>query len=186
LRTKLFFLFLLIPFVVVLMNMIYPAVACMKSRIYEITRDHISKHETDPSETVYFSEKEMAGAEWKEEKEFILNGCSYDIIKVDLKNGQKYYRCYADKKDIIINSILTFSGFFVTKKVYAWRHFTLPFQHTKLIKTSGLFIFSDAGQPGPLSFYMKPESDYFRRLKNACDLSVIIPPPEESVLPYQL
>lgn len=181
-RTKLFFLFLLLPFVIVLMNMIYPVVSSIKSRIYEITRDHISKHRTDPSETVYFSEKDLANAEWKEEKEFTLNGFSYDIIKIDLKNGQKQYQCYMDKKDIVLNSILKFSGFFVTKKVDVWRHFTLPSQHTKLIKASGFFIFSDAGQPEPFSFYSKPESDYFKRLKNAYDLSVIIPPPEESCI----
>ncbi|GEN76077.1 hypothetical protein CHA01nite_18170 [Chryseobacterium hagamense] len=161
------------------MNMIYPAVSSIKSRIYEITRDHISKHGTDPSETVYFSEKQMANAEWKEEREFVLHGFSYDIIKVDLKNGQKYYQCYVDKKDIVLNSILKLSGFFVTKKVCAWRHFTLPAQHTKLIKASGFFIFSGTGQPELFSFYRNPESDYFKRLKNTCDLSVIIPPPEE-------
>lgn len=179
---KLFFAFLFIPFLIVLMNMVYPAISYIKGELYKSTRYHILNHRTGTSETVSFSEKELIHAEWKEEKEFILNGFSYDIIKIDLKNGQKCYHCYFDKKDIVINSILKFSGFFVTKKVDAWRHFNIPVQHKKIIKTSGFHIFSDSGQPDLFTFCFKPESDYLNRLENTYDLSVIIPPPEESFI----
>lgn len=83
---------------IVLMNMIYPFVSYIKTKIYETTQYHILNHKLDAAETIYFSEKEIVNAEWKEEKEFTLNGFSYDIIKVDLKNGEKYYHCYFDKK----------------------------------------------------------------------------------------
>lgn len=168
------------------MNTVYPAVSYIKGALYKSTQYHILNHGTGTSETVSFSEKELINAEWKEKKEFVLNGFSYDIIKVDLKNGQKYYRCYVDKKDIVINSILKFSGFFVTKKVYAWRHFNLPVQHKKVIKTSGFFIVSGSGQPDLFTFCFKSESDYLNRLENTYDLSVVIPPPEESSSPEKL
>ncbi|WP_294300545.1 hypothetical protein [uncultured Chryseobacterium sp.] len=161
------------------MNMIYPVIAYIKNEGYERTQDHISKHKTDTSGSVYFSEKEIANAEWKEEKEFILNGFSYDIVKVDLKNGQKQYQCYVDRKDIILNSILKFSGLFVSKKVYAWRHFSLPFQNKKIIKTSGFFMLMDVGQLLFLIFNLTSEPYYFKRFENSYSRSVSIPPPEE-------
>ncbi len=139
----------------------------------------MSKYNINTSEAVYFSEKDLANAEWKEEKEFILNGFSYDIIKVDLKNGQKQYQCYVDKKDIVLNSILKFSGLFASKKVYAWRHFSLPFHNKKIIKTSGFFMFPDSGQLPLFTFDFTSEPDYFKRFENSYSRSVSIPPPEE-------
>ncbi len=139
----------------------------------------MSKYNINTSEAVYFSEKDLANAEWKEEKEFILNGFSYDIIKVDLKNGQKQYQCYVDKKDIVLNSILKFSGLFASKKVYAWRHFSLPFHNKKIIKTSGFFMLMDVGQLLFLTFNLTSEPYYFKRFENSYSRSVSIPPPEE-------
>ncbi|WP_123906849.1 MULTISPECIES: hypothetical protein [unclassified Chryseobacterium] len=176
---KLFFIFLFIPFMIVLMNMIRPVISSIKKEIYERTQYHILNHKFDESETVYFSEKDLLKAEWKEEKEFTLNGFSYDIIKVDHKNGEKYYHCYFDKKDIVIHSILKFSGFFVTKKIYAWRYFNSPFQHKKIIKTSSFFTFFEAENLHLFTFYFRSTSDYLKRLENTYYLSVIIPPPEE-------
>lgn len=162
------------------MNMIHPVISDIKSEIYKRTQDRISAHKTDLSGDVYFSEKEMANAEWKEEKEFILNGVSYDVIRVGLKNGRKQYQCYVDKKDIVLNSILKFSGLFVSKKVNAWRHFSLPFQNKKIIKTSGFFTFP--GSEGWLlfTFGFTSEPDYFKRFENTYCRSVSIPPPEEN------
>ncbi|WP_294333215.1 hypothetical protein [uncultured Chryseobacterium sp.] len=177
---KLFFIFLFLSLIVVLMNMIYPVISCIKHEVYERTQDHMSKYNINTSEAVYFSQKDLANAEWKEEKEFILNGFSYDIIKVDLKNGQKQYQCYVDKKDIVLNSILKFSGLFASKKVYAWRHFSLPFHNKKIIKTSGFFMFPDSGQLLLFTFDFTSEPDYFKRFENSYSLSVFIPPPEES------
>lgn len=164
---------------IVLMSMVYPAVSHIKTEIYERTQYHIQNHELDDTETVYFSEKDILNAEWKEEKEFVLNGFSYDVIKIDLKNGEKYYHCYFDKKDVVIHSILKFSGFFVTKKVYAWRHFNLPVQNKKIIKTSSFFTFFETAQFHLFTFYFRLKSDYFNRLENTYYLSVIIPPPEK-------
>ncbi len=167
---------------IVLMNMIYPFVSYIKTKIYETTQYHILNHKLDAAETIYFSEKEIVNAEWKEEKEFTLNGFSYDIIKVDLKNGEKYYHCYFDKKDIVIHSILKFSEFFAAKKIGAWRHFNSPFQHKKIIKTSSFFTFFEAEKLHFFTFYFRPKSDYLKRLKNTYYLSVIIPPPEKSFI----
>jgi hypothetical protein len=56
-----------------------------------------------------FLRKDLAEAEWREEKEFTLDGFSYDVITISIVNGEKTYFCYIDKKDIIINSLLDFS-----------------------------------------------------------------------------
>jgi len=163
------------------MNRIYPCVSYIKKEIYESTQYHILNHQFDETETVYFSEKEIVNAEWKEEKEFILNGFSYDVIKVNHKNGEKYYHCYSDKKDIFFNSILKLSGIFATKKIYAWRHFNLPLQNKKIIKTSSFFAALETEGFHLFASYFLLIPDYLERSENTYDLSVIIPPPEHVV-----
>ncbi|GAA4149690.1 hypothetical protein GCM10022217_01950 [Chryseobacterium ginsenosidimutans] len=161
--------------------MIHPVVSYIKSEVYEKTQYHILKHTFNTSETICFSEKDLMKAEWKEEKEFTLNGFSYDVIDINFINGTKYFYCYLDKKDIVLNSILKFSGFFVTKKVYAWRHFEVPLQREKLMKTSNSFAFLSCEELWSFNFYLKLKSEYLQRLENTSCLSIIIPPPEEWV-----
>ncbi|KFF12682.1 hypothetical protein N6B72_21095 [Chryseobacterium soli] len=159
--------------------MINPVIFYIKSGVYEKTQYHILERKFNKSETICFSEKDLTNAEWKEEKEFILNGFSYDVININFINGTKYFYCYLDKKDIVLNSILKFSGFFVTKKVYAWRHFDVPLQGKKLMKISNIFAFFDCEELQFFNFYLKLKSGYVKRLENTSCLSIIIPPPEE-------
>ncbi|WP_415328965.1 hypothetical protein [Chryseobacterium sp. MMS23-Vi53] len=160
--------------------MIHPFISFIKNEVYEKTQYNISKKTFDKSKTICFSEKDLTKAEWKEEKEFILNDFSYDVISINVVNGTKYFYCYVDKKDLVINSILKLSGFFTSKKVYAWRHFELPMQGKKLIKTSNSFAIFDYREFNfNNSFYLKSKSDYSKRLENTFDLSIVIPPPEK-------
>lgn len=159
--------------------MIHPVISYIKSEVYEKTQYHILERKFNTSETICFSEKDLTKAEWKEEKEFILNGFSYDVININFINGTKYFYCYLDKKDIVLNSILKFSGFFVAKKVYAWRHFDVPLQGKKLMKTSNSFIFFDCEKVWFFNFHLKLKSEYVKILENTSCLSIIIPPPEE-------
>ncbi|AZA52205.1 hypothetical protein EG348_03875 [Chryseobacterium sp. G0201] len=161
--------------------MIHPAISYFKSELYEKTQNDISKNKFDDSETVCFTGKDLVKAEWKEEKEFVLNGSSYDVIKITVIKGVKYFYCYLDKKDIVLNSILKFSGFFVTKKVYVWRQFDVPLQGKKLMKISNSFAFIDCEEWRLFSFYLKLKSEYLQRLENVYCLSIVIPPPEEWV-----
>ncbi len=166
---------------IVFLNMINPFISFIKTEVYEKTQYNISKNKFDQSQTICFSEKDLMKAEWKEEKEFMLNGSSYDIININYINGTKYFYCYVDKKDLIINSILKFSGFFTTKKVYAWRHFDLPLQGKKLIETSNSFAIFDHRELSFTNiFSSKLKSYYIKRLENTFDSSITIPPPEES------
>jgi len=179
LHKKLFFTFLFIPLVIVFFNMIHPVISYIKTEVYEKTQSHILERKFNKSETICFSEKDLVKAEWKEEKEFILNGFSYDVININFINGTKYFYCYLDKKDIVLNSILNFSAFFVTKKIVAWRHFGVPLQGKKIVKTSNSFIFFDGGELRVFNiFHLKQKSEYLKRLKSTSCLSIIIPPPE--------
>ncbi|SIP96316.1 hypothetical protein SAMN05880574_10325 [Chryseobacterium sp. RU37D] len=159
--------------------MTHSVISFIKSEVYKNTQYHISKHEFDKSKTICFFEKDLVKAEWREEKEFTLNGFSYDVINTNFIDGTKYFYCYQDKKDIIINSILKFSGLFVNKKVYAWRHFDLPIHGKKIIKTSNSFIFLINKEIQFLNlFLLKLTSEYLKRLENPFCQSIIIPPPE--------
>lgn len=166
---------------IVFLNMIHPFISYIKIEVYEKTQYNISKNKFDKSQSICFSEKDLTKAEWKEEKEFTLNGFSYDIISINVINGTKYFYCYLDKKDLVLNSILKFSGFFTSKKVHTWRHFELPMHGRKLIKTSNSFAIFDYREFNfNDSIYLKSKSDYSKRTENTYDLSIIIPPPERS------
>lgn len=158
--------------------MAHSFISFIKSELYQNTQYHISKHQFNQSETICFSEKDLIKAEWKEEKEFILNGFSYDIINTNFINGTRYFYCYQDKKDIIINSVLKFSGLFISKKVNVWRHFDLPVHGKKIIKASNSFTFFPFKELYFLNFHLKSGSEYFKRLKNTFCQSIVIPPPE--------
>jgi len=160
-------------------NVIHSVFSYIKSEVYEKTQYQLLEHKFNKSETICFSEKDLVKAEWKEEKEFIINGFSYDVININFINGTKYFYCYLDKKDIVLNSILKFSGFFVTKKIYAWRHFDVPLQGKKLIKISNSFAFFYCEELQFSNFYVKLKSEYIKRLENTSYLSIIIPPPEK-------
>jgi hypothetical protein len=45
------------------------------------TQYHITRHNLKKSKTVCFTEEDLAKAEWKEDKEFVLNGFSYDVFR---------------------------------------------------------------------------------------------------------
>ncbi len=163
-------------------NVIHPTMSYIKSEVYKKTRNHILNHILDQSETTYFSEKDLLKADWKEDREFVLNGFSYDVVSINFINGDKYYRCYIDKKDIIINSILKVSGFFVIRKTFAWRHFDLPLQSKKNIKIADFFTFLGFWQLYFSNFYSKLKTDYIKPFENTYYLSVIFPPPERCLI----
>ncbi|AZB34225.1 hypothetical protein [Chryseobacterium bernardetii] len=97
-------------------NMAYTVVSHVKRKIYEHTQYHITRHPLKKSKTVCFTEEDLIKAEWKEDKEFVLNGFSYDVVQVSRINGKKLFFCYLDKKDIIINSLVDLSKKLTVKK----------------------------------------------------------------------
>ncbi|PKF74561.1 hypothetical protein CW752_08655 [Chryseobacterium sp. PMSZPI] len=160
-------------------NMIYSVISHVKQELYESTQYNIEKHGFKNSETICFAEKDLEKAEWREEKEFSLNGFSYDIIKVSIINGKKFFFCYIDKKDIIINSLLDFSKKFTTKKMNIRRQIDLPLHEKSLFKTSGfLAIFEQKEFNFFRNSYSQIILNYDHQLENTHYLSIIIPPPE--------
>jgi len=159
--------------------MIYSAVSCLKRELYEKTQYSIGRNKCKESEVICFTEKEISEAEWKEEKEFTFHGYSYDVIKVNMINGKKYYLCYIDKKDIIINSVLDFSKKLTVKRIHIRGQIDLPIHGKNIFKISDFFavlvhkeiIFFDAS-------YFKTNSGHYHYLKNTHYTSIIIPPPE--------
>lgn len=160
-------------------NMIYSVIFHLKRELYEATQYSVSHHALKESEIKCFTEKDMAAAEWKEEKEFTLNGYSYDVIKVSIVNGEKYFVCYMDKKDIIINSILDFSKKLSIKKTYVWRQINLPVHEKNVLKTSGLFTVFDRKEfHFFLTQYLNILPHHYNPINKTHYLSIIIPPPE--------
>ncbi|MCW3160200.1 hypothetical protein [Chryseobacterium oryctis] len=159
--------------------MIHPFIAFIKKDVYEKTQYNILKHKIDKSATICFSEKDLLEADWKEEKEFVLKGFSYDVINITMVNGTKYYNCYIDKKDLVINSLLRFSGFFTIKTKRSWKNFEIPSRVKKRIKTSNSLITCELRELNSFNlFYLKLKLKYFKRLENTHYLSITVPPPE--------
>lgn len=163
--------------------MIYSVIFHLKRELYEATQYGISYHALKKSETKCFTEKDMAGAEWKEEKEFILNGYSYDVIKISIVNGKKYFFCYIDKKDIVMNSILDFSKKLSSRKTYLRCQIDLPVHEKNVLKTSSCFTVFDRKEfHFFLAQYLNILPHHYNPINKTHYLSIIIPPPETELV----
>lgn len=161
-------------------NVIYHIISHVKRELYENVQYNISNKNFRKSETIYFTEKDLAKAKWKEEKEFILNGYSYDVISISIIKGKKYFFCYIDKKDIIINSLLAVSGKLRAKKIYVRKQIDLPLHERSISKTSNFFIASGYCDLNVFNTsYTKTLPNHYTQLENTHYSSIIIPPPEE-------
>ncbi|PTT41411.1 hypothetical protein DBR28_04135 [Chryseobacterium sp. HMWF028] len=157
----------------------YSVVSHVKRELYEKTQYCIAQNNFRKAETICFSEKQMSEAEWKEEKEFTLHGFSYDVIKISIVNGKKYFFCYIDKKDIIINSLLDFSKKLAVKKTYLRLQIGLPGHNKNLTKTPGSFVIVDRNEFCFFSnHFSEAISRYSNQLENTHYLTIIFPPPE--------
>jgi len=120
-------------------NMIYSGMVCLKKEFYRKTQRNIARNKFKDSETICFSEADIAGVRWKEKNEFILNGYSYDIIQTRIINGEKKIFCYRDKKDIIINSLVDFSEKLAVRNIDIHKHIDFPL-HCKIGYKISLFL----------------------------------------------
>lgn len=159
-------------------NMAYTVVSHVKRKLYEHTQYSIAHHPLKKSKTVCFTEADLTKAEWKEDKEFVLNGFSYDVVDVNIINGKKIYFCYLDKKDIIINSLVDLSKKLTVKKRNLRTQIDLPGHKKVLLKTSRFTILS--GKEFPLFFIpdLKTIPNHYYLLESTHYLSISIPPPE--------
>lgn len=157
----------------------YSVVFHVKRELYEKTQYCIAKSNFRKSETICFTEKQLEEAEWKEEKEFTLHGFSYDVISISNVSGKKYFFCYMDKKDIIINSLLDFSKKLAVKKKYLRLQISLPGHNKNLFKIPGyLAVFETKEFRFFSNHFSETISRYYYQLKNTHYLTVIFPPPE--------
>lgn len=160
-------------------NMIYSVMSHVKKEYYEKTQYAITRNSIGRGKTICFSEKDLAGAEWREEKEFILDGFSYDVITTSIVDGEKTYFCYIDKKDIIINSLLDFSKKLAVKKTCLQRQINLPIHEKGIFKTSGFSVIFDNKEFRFFSFfYLKIIYSTPPSSEDNHYVSIIIPPPE--------
>ncbi|WP_343659891.1 hypothetical protein [Chryseobacterium sp.] len=179
---KLLFIFLCIPVIILFSNVMYSVISHIKSALYEKTQCSIAHSNFRKSETVCFTEKDLTEAEWKEDKEFTLHGFSYDIIKVSTVNGKKYFFCYIDKKDIIINSLLDFSKKFTFKKTCLKLQIDLPGHNKGLFKTPGSTAILEKKEFRFFSNqFLETISLHYNQLENTHYLTIIIPPPETAL-----
>lgn len=163
-------------------NVIYHIISHVKRELYEHVQDNISNKNFRKSETVCFTEKDLVKAEWKEEKEFILNGYSYDVINISIIKGKKYFLCYIDKKDIIINSLLTFSEKLRAKKINVRKQIDLPVHEKAISKTSSFFTAFEGPDLHIFNiFYIRILPNHYMQLENTHYSFIIIPPPEGSI-----
>ena len=163
--------------------MMYSVVSHVKRELYEKTQYSIAKSNFRKSETICFTEKDLTEAEWKEEKEFTLHGFSYDIVRISVVNGKKYFLCYIDKKDIIINSLLDFSKKLAFKKTCLKLQIDLPGQNKSILKTSGSFAVFDKKEFCLFTnHFLETISKHYNQQKNTHYLSIIFPPPEISFI----
>lgn len=159
--------------------MIYSVASHVKRDLYKGTQYRIRQHPLKRSETICFSDEDLLKAEWKEEKEFTLNGFSYDVIKVNIVNGKKYFFCYIDKKDIIINSLVDFSKKLATKKKHLRTQIGLPGHKRILLKTSNFFtLLEEKELKLPPGLRINTLPNHYHQLERTHYLPIIIPPPE--------
>ncbi|MGR3855953.1 hypothetical protein [Chryseobacterium indologenes] len=159
--------------------MIYSGITFLKKELYKKTQYNITRSKFKDSETVCFSEADIANVEWKEKKEFILNGYSYDIIQIRIINGEKKIFCYRDKKDMIINSLVDLSKKLAVQNIDLHKHIDFPLHHKSGCKTS-LFFAVISHKEDEVSdnsdFRILP--DYNFPSANTSYISIIPPPPE--------
>lgn len=158
--------------------MAYKVVSHIKRKLYEHTQYHITHHPLGNSKTICFTEDELTKAEWKEDKEFTLNGFSYDIINTDTINGKKLFFCYLDKKDIIINSLVDFSKRLAVKKRHLRTQIDLPGHKKVLLKTSRFTILGGKEFASFPVSYANTIPNHYYLLESTHYLSISIPPPE--------
>jgi len=157
----------------------YSVFSHVKKELYEKTQYSITRSNFRKSETICFTEKDLKEAEWKEEKEFTLHGFSYDVIKINIVKGKKYFFCYIDKKDVIINSLLDFSKKLAVKKTYLRLQIGLPGHNKNLFKIPGSFAIVDRKEFCFFSNYFSETiSKYSHQQENTHYLTIIFPPPE--------
>ncbi len=163
-------------------NMIYRVVSQVKKKLYEHTQYTIVKHPIKASNTICFTEADLIKAEWKESKEFVLNGFSYDVIKIRTMGGKKFFFCYLDKKDIIINSLLDFSKKLTVKKKKLRTQIDLPGHQKVLLKTSHFTILGEKEEFSLfLTRYLNTIPNHYHLLESTHYLSISIPPPETNL-----
>lgn len=159
--------------------MIYSGMTFLKKELYKKTQYDITRNKFKDSETICFSEADIANVEWKEKKEFTLNGYSYDIIQIRIINGEKKIICYRDKKDKIINSLVDLSKKLAVQNIDLHKHINFPLHHKNGYKTS-LFLASVSCKKDYISdnsdFRILP--DYNFPSANTSYISIIPPPPE--------
>ncbi|PWN59047.1 hypothetical protein [Chryseobacterium viscerum] len=171
------------PVIILFSNVMYSVISHVKKELYEKTQCSIVQSNFKKSETIFFTEKDLKEAEWKEEKEFTLNGFSYDIIKVSIINGKKYFFCYMDRKDIIINSLLDFSKKLAGKKTCLKLQIDLPGHNKSMFKIPGFFaIFEKKGLCFFSNHFLETIFKYYNQQENTHYLAIIIPPPERDLL----
>ncbi|WP_312286392.1 hypothetical protein [Chryseobacterium gleum] len=176
---KLLFIFLCFPVIILFSNVMYSVISHVKRELYEKTQYSIAKNNFRKSETICFTEKDLTEAEWKEEKEFTLHGFSYDIIRISKVNGKKYFFCYIDKKDIIINSLLDFSKKIAFRKTCLKLEINLPGNNKSILKTPGFFAVFEKKEFCFFSdHFLKTISKHYNQQENTHYLSIIFPPPE--------
>lgn len=159
-------------------NMAYTVVSHVKRKLYEHTQYTISRYPLKKSETISFTEQELVKAEWKEPEEFVLNGFSYDVVKVRMIHGKKVFFCYIDKKDIIINSLVDLSKKLTVKKRELRTQIELPVHKKVNLKTSRFIILGGKEFIILFASYLNTVPIHYHLLKNTHYLSISIPPPE--------
>lgn len=159
-------------------NMAYTVVSHVKRKIYEHTQYHITRHPLKKSKTLCFTEEDLIKAEWKEDKEFVLNGFSYDVVQVSRINGKKLFFCYLDKKDIIINSLVDLSKKLTVKKRNLRTQIDLPGLRKDLLKTSRFTILVGKEFPLFLMLDINTIPNHYYLSESTHYLSISIPPPE--------
>ena len=51
---------------------------------------------------VAFSEPELQSAQWEHSKEFFLGNSKYDVVRIQVLNGQKVFWCINDNKELAL------------------------------------------------------------------------------------
>lgn len=161
--------------------MAHTVISQVKRKLYEHTQYDITHRSLKKSETISFTEEDLSKAKWKEDKEFVLNGFSYDVIRVHTMNGKKIFFCYLDKKDIIINSLVDLSKKLTVKKRDLRTQIDLPGHKKVLLKTSRFTILSEKEFTLFLTRYLNAISNHYYLLESSYYLSINIPPPETSL-----
>lgn len=159
-------------------NMAYKVVSHVKRKLYEHTQYNITRHPLKKSETICFTENDLAKAKWKEDREFVLNGFSYDIVRTRTVDGKKFFFCYLDKKDIIMNSLVDLSKKLSVKKINLRTQIDLPGHKKVLLKTYRFTILNGKEFPLFLMLDINTISNHYYLLESTHYLSISIPPPE--------